>query len=1102
MERKLTAILSADVEGYSRLMGEDEEATIRTLTSYREVMALLIRLHRGRVVDSPGDNLLAEFGSVVDAVKCAAVIQTTLRAENADLPHDRRMEFRIGINLGDVMVEGERIYGDGVNIAARVEGLAEGGGICISGTVFDQVKGKVSVNFEDLGPQQVKNIAEPIRAYRAVLDQGTTSARPQQNIEVPRQQPPTAEPQFAYPMVGREQELGLLRQRVDAVSQGEGSLMFITGEAGIGKTRLAGELRPYARGRGFIWLEGRYLKEGRVLFQPWIEAIRAFLNTAPPAMLEKVLMPYSAELAKLVPEVAERLERVPSFTPIGPEEDITRLFEALVGFFTGIAREQPLVAFVDDIQWATSLNTLHHLSRHVASERFMILGAYRDGELKEKPSLAKALLAMNRERLFHTLPLKRLGEGEVAQMVTHTLGEAASTTLAVTVSQKTEGNPFFVEELVRYLTESGGITKGEKGWEVKDPALVQLPDSVKAVVEERLEQLEEETAGVLTWASVAGREFTLSLLEEVTGLEEDKLLDIVDKAVAARVLTPRPSLGQEAYTFLDQQTQDVLYDRIGPARRRRYHLKVGQGIEKVHGRRIAEHYDALAHHFLQGNDLHKAAEYAAKAGDKASTIYTWASAMSRYQTALELLEELEAEPSEQAELLEKLARVTGLGKGKGTLGYYERALSLYEALGDRKKAGVVHLRLAEQYQFYELEAQDTGKAYSHGQKAVALLEPEGESPLLAWAYARFGWIAGFAGFEPLSAAIGLVEKGLAVAERQGDLDATGEAELILGQMLLAAGEIKRSLELKRKSCERAKKSGDLDMLCRGANALARHYLLLADGDSALQWVEQAADAAKQGGIMRHQMHSAAFQAWAYIIGGDVAHSLSSMERARQLATSAEMAQLTGYTGNVPPIINFFLGEWEKAEPGLGTSRRGANPSSPPGQWLGRLYIEQGKIIAAKEHLQKSLNMAEAGGGEHDELVSHALLAEVTAMEGELEEAKAHFHKAKEILSNGEDWRGVAAQVHLAEAIVITAEKKWQEAEEAFKKTLEIYRQYPFPYFEAKCRFEWGQMYVSRNRSGDRERGMQLLDEALGIFQKIQSKKMVEKVLAHKQVLEA
>ncbi len=187
MERKLTAILSADVEGYSRLMGEDEEATIRTLTSYQKVMAPVIELHRGRVVDSPGDNMLAEFGSVVDAVQCAVVIQTTLRAENANMPQNRRMEFRIGINLGDVVVDGKRIYGDGVNIAARMEALAEGGGICVSGMVFEQVKGKVSVNFEDLGLQQVKNIAESIRAYRAVLGLGTVSAEPQKKVEAPRQ---------------------------------------------------------------------------------------------------------------------------------------------------------------------------------------------------------------------------------------------------------------------------------------------------------------------------------------------------------------------------------------------------------------------------------------------------------------------------------------------------------------------------------------------------------------------------------------------------------------------------------------------------------------------------------------------------------------------------------------------------------------------------------------------------------------------------------------------------------------------------------------------------------------------------------------------------
>ena len=165
-KRKLTAILSADVEGYSRLMGEDEDATIRTLTAYRELMSTLIQKHRGRVVDSPGDNLLAEFLSVVDGVRCAVEIQEELKVRNAELPENRRMVFRIGINLGDVVEEGDRIYGDGINIAARVEGLAEGGGICISGTVYDSIKNKLSLGYESMGEHTVKNIKEPIRIYR------------------------------------------------------------------------------------------------------------------------------------------------------------------------------------------------------------------------------------------------------------------------------------------------------------------------------------------------------------------------------------------------------------------------------------------------------------------------------------------------------------------------------------------------------------------------------------------------------------------------------------------------------------------------------------------------------------------------------------------------------------------------------------------------------------------------------------------------------------------------------------------------------------------------------------------------------------------------
>ncbi|MEE9530407.1 MAG: tetratricopeptide repeat protein [Syntrophobacteria bacterium] len=176
-KRRLTAIFSADVEGYSRLMREDEEATVRTITAYRKAMANLIQQYRGRVVDSPGDNILAEFTSVVDAVNCAVEIQRELAERNAELPSERKMQFRIGVNLGDVIEEGERIYGDGVNIAARMEGLAEGGGICISGTVYDAIEAKLGLEYEYMGEQAVKNIPKPVRVYRVLSFPGAAAHR-------------------------------------------------------------------------------------------------------------------------------------------------------------------------------------------------------------------------------------------------------------------------------------------------------------------------------------------------------------------------------------------------------------------------------------------------------------------------------------------------------------------------------------------------------------------------------------------------------------------------------------------------------------------------------------------------------------------------------------------------------------------------------------------------------------------------------------------------------------------------------------------------------------------------------------------------------------
>src|SRR5512135_1874235 len=177
-KRKIAAILSADVKGYSQLMGADEEGTLSTLKQYKEVMASNIQHHRGRIAGGAGDSLLAEFASVVDAVQCGVEIQQVLRAKNALLPEDRRMDFRIGINLGDVIEEGDTIYGDGVNIAARLESLAEPGGICISEDAYRQIENKLPLRYDYLGEHEVKNIAKPVKVYCARIESEGVTQRP------------------------------------------------------------------------------------------------------------------------------------------------------------------------------------------------------------------------------------------------------------------------------------------------------------------------------------------------------------------------------------------------------------------------------------------------------------------------------------------------------------------------------------------------------------------------------------------------------------------------------------------------------------------------------------------------------------------------------------------------------------------------------------------------------------------------------------------------------------------------------------------------------------------------------------------------------------
>jgi predicted ATPase len=321
-------------------------------------------------------------------------------------------------------------------------------------------------------------------------------------------------------------------------------------------------------------------------------------------------------------------------------QEHVRLYEAVAQFFVNISRESPLALFLDDLQWFddASMGLLHHMVRAISAEHLLVVGGYRDQELEDQRSLSRSIAEINRERLSYALPLKRLAFDHVLQMVRQAFGERIPGELPDLVYAKTEGNPFFVEEVLRSLVEEGAVYPVEKGWGVKDLSDVHVPRGIREVARKRLERLDEESSHVLSLAAVIGREFSFPMLREVTGLDEDRLIDIIDKCLQARLVVARNVLGEEVYAFADTQLRDVLYEGISPVRRRRHHLKVGETMENLYARKIDDYLEALAYHFLEGNDLSKAVNYAQKAGDKAAKLFAWDQARRYYETALKLME--------------------------------------------------------------------------------------------------------------------------------------------------------------------------------------------------------------------------------------------------------------------------------------------------------------------------------------------------------------------------------------------------------------------------------------------------------------------------------
>lgn len=492
----------------------------------------------------------------------------------------------------------------------------------------------------------------------------------------------------AEAIIGREKDLSFLREKLATALHGTGSVVFITGSAGIGKTRLVRELRHIVASHGFQWFGGKYEKTGNHPYAAWVDILKGYLQQMGATSLHGLMGPYAAQLANIVPEVMPRANSTASLAPQNSESERTRLLDAWTHLFIQISSEAPLALFLDDVQWASSLELLHYLASNIGNQRILILVAYRDDELKMNPGLWKTVLAMNRERLFHSLPLEPLDQKDVARLISQKVDKTVAPHLVDVLYQKTRGNPFFVEEVLRLLQERKVIVDTDAGVDLTESASLEMPESVKTVISERVEGLGKNAVELLRMASVIGRELPLRVLEEYAGEQEDELIGIMDRCEKYGLIRSSSGLGDEKYAFTHDLLQEALYESIGPARRRRYHLRIAQVIENLYASRLDDWYEALAYHFREGNSLEKTVAYSHRAGVKAASHSAYRDAVLHFEQALGALAHL-AESRHKLE--QSIAIRIDLGPALIALGgylardveeNYAEAVKLCEQLGE------------------------------------------------------------------------------------------------------------------------------------------------------------------------------------------------------------------------------------------------------------------------------------------------------------------------------------------------------------------------------------------------------------------------------------
>jgi predicted ATPase/class 3 adenylate cyclase len=758
--RKLAAILSVDVHRHLRRTDEDDTATFRVLTIYRRVLAALIHQYRGKVVDSPGDNLLAEFDSVVEALQCAVSIQERLKNHApGSFPH-QRIQFHMGLNLGDVQVVGEQISGDGVNIAERLADLVEDGGICVSGTVYDQVENKLPFYYQYLGEHVVANLTRPIRVYRV---QSELSAR------VEEATPPdySTAPLLARTvhadtvrLVGREAVLAQMQHCLEKAMRGERQVFFLTGEPGIGKTTVVDAFLERLGLRQNLWITQGQCVEHYGSGEAYLPVLEALGRLGREREREEVV----ATLAQYAPTWLAQLPGLVGFhqreglqhTLFGATQE--RMLRELTDALEMLATRHPLVIVLEDLHWSdhSTVESLAYLAQRRGPARLLVVGTYRPEDVLASGHPLKGVVQELQARgRCEGLRLELLQKDEISAYVHGRFAKGAREVtslqdLATLLHQRTGGNPLFMVNMVEHLLHEGVIAEADGQWHVLQniiPTEVGVPDSLRQLIEKQFERLTPAEQQVLEAASVAGVEFSsaalAAALTQADAAVEEWCADLAAKGQFLRATGieewPDGTIGGR-YSFLHALYQQVMYERVPVAQRIRFHQRIGLRKETAYDQQAGEIASELAAHFAAGHDYQRAVRYLGRAGETAIRRHAPQEALRHLTKGLELLHTL-PDTIERAQQELTLQRALGAPL-IATKGYtapevgkaYMRAQELCRQIGDTSQLFPVLYGLSV---FHVVRA-ELPVARALGEQLFSLAESQPDSTLVLEAHQILG----------------------------------------------------------------------------------------------------------------------------------------------------------------------------------------------------------------------------------------------------------------------------------------------------------------------------------------------------------------------------